>query len=122
MIVLDEDALYCDFVEYYQVFDFRRLEVEIAARLAAGLRSNSRIRTKSAGMNQPLDSYLLASCVDALRGIHWAISSGKRQDYPKSVSALFVSREDEKLAAFSSVEELRAARNRILNSGGKNGN
>lgn len=119
MIVLDEDALYCDFVEYYQVFDFRRLDVEIAARLAAGLRSNSRIRTKTAGMNQPLDTYLLASCVDALRGIHWAIGSRKKQNYPKSIAALFVAKTDEKLAAFSSVDELRAARNRILNGRGK---
>ena len=56
MIAADEDALQCDFMETYGVLDYRTLPLHAAARLAVGLRRNSRIRQLEDGLAVPFDT------------------------------------------------------------------
>lgn len=119
MIKIDEDALYCDFAETYHILDFRKLEADQAARLAAGLRGNSRIRAKAGGLDQTLDTYLSGLQVDLLRGISWGLSDSKKKSKnpPEPIVANFVIKKKAEVRSFSSIDELRAARKRILGVG-----
>lgn len=93
MIQVDEDALICDFAETYQILDYRRLPVQLAASLAVGLKPDSRMKMRMAGMKVPLDSILLAAIVDRLSLLVWAqtkdASMGRNK--PQSLLADFVS-------------------------------
>lgn len=115
-MVKDEDALICDFAEYYHIYDYEAMDVKTVATLAAGLRSNSRIKTKMANMTQPMDTYLLALCLDALRYLCWTKTKDaeKNRNRPESLADLFMEKEDKGYESFSSIDELRKARNRIL--------
>ena len=65
MVVTDEDALICDMAETYHVYDMESLPISFVSTLAAGLRPDSRIRSKMAGVETHLNiEYLLAYCVD----------------------------------------------------------
>lgn len=64
MIALDEDALICDFAETYHIYDMRAFPVEYIATLAMGLRDDSRIQMKAAGLKVDLKTLLLAHIVD----------------------------------------------------------
>lgn len=115
MIGADEDALFCDFAETYHIIDFYQLPVEIAARLATGLRDNSRIKSLLAGRIQPLDTYLLASAVDNLRYLVWAQTKDaeKGRNKPKPISTDFLIKKD-KIKGYSSFEEFDRMREKIL--------
>ena len=84
MISIDEEALICDFAETYHVFNYRELPVCFAGTLAAGLRDNSRIKMKIAGMPTPLDTLLAASMVDYMAAMLWVRTGGKGK-HPESV-------------------------------------
>lgn len=62
----DEDALICDFAEYYHVLSWRDLPVRTAATLAAGLRPCSRSYMKAVGVKADLTDSLLAMIHDRL--------------------------------------------------------
>lgn len=66
MISLDEDALICDFAETYHIYDFRSLNVDLAATLAVGLRDNSRIKMRMTDRKASTDTILLAGIMDRL--------------------------------------------------------
>ena len=65
MIALDEDALFCDFAETYGIYDIYQFPVEYVAKLAFGLRDDSRIKMKALGLGVDLKSLLLAHIADA---------------------------------------------------------
>ena len=117
MLAEDEDALVCDFAETYHVLDLYALPVEKAATLAAGLRSNSRIRTKMSGIEEPLDTFLLASAVDAMRLSVWAQTkdASKGRNRPKSLAEEMIHR-DKKVVGYKSASEFDKMRERILRS------
>ncbi len=64
MIALDEDALICDFAEFYRIYNMYDYPVEYIATLANGLRDNSRIRHKERGLKVDLSLLLLAHICD----------------------------------------------------------
>jgi hypothetical protein len=64
MIALDEDALICDFAETYHIYDMKQFPVEYVATLAIGLKADSRIQMKAAGLKVDLKTLLLAHVVD----------------------------------------------------------
>lgn len=66
MILLDEDALICDFAETYHVFDYRALPASLAATLAVGLRDNSRIKMRISDRKASIDTIILAGIMDRL--------------------------------------------------------
>lgn len=56
MLGEDQDALICDMAETYHVLDIWALPVTLLATLASGLRENSRIKSKLAGIHvMPLE-------------------------------------------------------------------
>lgn len=116
MINIDEDALFCDFVETYGIIGYRELEAATAARLAAGLRSDSRIKSKAIGMEQPIDTYLSAAQLDALRLILWTKTKDaeKNRNKPKPITDILMNKKDQELKGSESIEDFRAARESIL--------
>ena len=64
MISVDEEALICDFAETYHIYDYRSLPARRAATFAVGLRDDSRIKMKMAGMNVSMDSIMIAAIAD----------------------------------------------------------
>ena len=117
MAAEDEDALACDFMETYQVPDYRALPLKKAATLAAGLRDDSRIKLKLAGIRVPIETLLLAHAVDGINTLIWMrTKDGKNnRNRPESVTAKLTGRGKEKnVRAFESAEDFEAERGRIL--------
>lgn len=114
----DEDALYCDLAETYHVFNWDDFPPEILARLAAGLRENTRIRLKMEGITMPIDTLILAAGADAMRLLTWfnSESGHKNENRPASIVAALMGegQKDGEIAAFDSPDEFEAARRRIL--------
>jgi hypothetical protein len=110
-----ETELICDFAETYHILDWRTLPLNTAAALSVGLRENSRVKMKIAGVEAGQDTLLLAAIVDRLSLLWWAktkdAESGRNK--PKSIFEQLTRRpEDEpekKVTAFRSGEEIRAA-------------
>ena len=72
MVQEDETALICDFAETYGVLDWKALPLRTAAALASGLRDDSRIKMRLAGVQADQETLLLAAAVDRLSLLLWA--------------------------------------------------
>lgn len=72
MLHEDETALICDLAETYGIMDWKALPLRTAAALSSGLRENSRIKMKMAGIQASQDTLLLAAAVDRLSLLVWA--------------------------------------------------
>lgn len=117
MVAADEDALQCDFAEFYHVFNWRALPVRFAATLAFGLPDCSRTKLRLSGFELPINTMLIASAVDALNLLCWMQSEDGRSgtNRPKSVLDAITRKEtgnDE--CGFESGEAFEAARAKIL--------
>lgn len=127
MIATDEDALVCDFAETYQVFDYKSLPARLVATLAAGLRDNSRIKTKMAGVPCSNETLLLAMAVDRLSLLFWAKTEDgqKNRNRPESIYMRILGlneKPENNVVAFANGCDFEAARQKILNGGGNSGN
>lgn len=118
MIRKNQDALTCDFAEYYHVFDFKTLPPTLAAVLAVGLGINSRIKTELSGSKLPLELLLQARIADSLALLWW----GKTQDgqhnrrRPASIVQLLLDEDNGgDVETFENGEDFKAARQRIVN-------
>ena len=111
MIQLDEDALICDLAETYQILNYRSLPVRLVATLAAGLRDNSRIKLKAAGVPIGLDTILLASIADRIEMFRFGFTDHKGKEPESLVKRLMGEEKTEKpdTRAFNSPEELKRA-------------
>lgn len=115
MLNADEDAVFCDIAETYHLFDWSAVSVPTLARLASGLRDDSRIAMKLSGEKVPLKKLLLAMIADNTGYIAWA-NTQAAHDHPdqppeKIVSAMLgiKSRSDHKtVKSFATVEEFEA--------------
>lgn len=117
MINLDEDALICDFAETYQVYDYRGLPVSYAAALAAGLRANSRIRMKMAGISVEPETIMTASILDTVNTIAWMKTKDgeKNRNRPKSIVLILTQEKKENnVEGFTSVDSFEETRRRLL--------
>ena len=109
MLNTDEDALYCDFVETYHIFDYKALPPLTAGRLASGLRDDSRIKMKLSGFKEPLEICLLAAIVDGINILAWQ-NSRKNSKRPNSVLEVLISEEKESdIVGYNTAEEFEAA-------------
>lgn len=123
MIAIDENSLICDLAETYGIFNYRALPVKLLATLSVGLRDNSRIKMKLAGVRAPVETILLASAVDSLSFLAWAKTKDaeKGMNRPKAIINQFLSEKnsgiERNIEVFDSAEEFEAARQRII--GGK---
>ena len=114
MLSLDENALICDLAETYQIYDYRSLPVKLVATLAAGLRENSRIRLKMAGVKGEMKEVLLATVADKL-GLLLYMLGGCKGDKPESIAANYYPKQKKKreYQSFSTPEEFWEAMNKF---------
>ena len=113
MRALDEDALFCDFAEYYHVFNWDALPIGKQAILACGLPAQSRIKKLVANMDFDFDTLLLAAILDQERIANWRYTKDAKakRNFPKSVVEAMTFREEkqeEKVQTFDSGEEFKA--------------
>lgn len=117
MINTDRDALICDLAETYGIFDYRSLPAQTVAALSIGLRANSRIKMKLAGMEFEPDVYLLAAIVDRLSILLWR----QTKDGVEGINPpeLILGHSEEKVSkGFSCGEEFEKFRASILRGEG----
>ena len=118
MIATDEDALICDFAETYRIYDYKQLPARKAAVFASGLRDNSRIKMKMAGMNTDPKTVLLAAIADRVGTLAWMQSKdgAKGRNRPTSILAKILEEQKKEVdvAAFENGEAFERERNRIL--------
>lgn len=120
MMAVDKTALICDLAETYGVLNYRELPVETLAALSAGLRENSRIKMKMAGMKVESVIILLAAAVDRLTFLAWSKTKDaeKGQNRPKSILDIINgSVKESNIMAFDTAEEFEAARAAIIGRG-----
>lgn len=84
MLNADEDAVFCDLAETYRLFDWSAVSVPTLARLASGLRDDSRIMLKLGGQRVPIERLLLAMVADNTAYSAWA-NTRAAHDNPESV-------------------------------------
>lgn len=122
MIATDEDALVCDFAETYQVFDYKSLPARFAATLAAGLRDDSRIKMKMAGVSYSTETLMLAMAVDRLSLLFWARTEDgqKNRNRPESIYAKLLGigeKTENDIMSFENAEEFKTAWNCLAGGG-----
>ena len=111
MIDVDEDALFCDFAETYHIFDFRALPPITAARLASGLRDNSRIKLKMSGNEIPIETSLMMAMVDCLNILIWQNTKDAQKgiNRPKSILSQLTDKKENQIVGYRTPEEFMAA-------------
>ena len=57
MLNLDKDALLCDLAETYHIYDYKSLPCKMVATFSCGLRADSRIKMKIAGIEPISEGY-----------------------------------------------------------------
>lgn len=117
MISTDRDALVCDLAETYGIYDLRALPVSTLATLAVGLRDNSRIKMRLAGVKVSRAEMFLAAAVDRLSLLVWAKTENGRNNVnrPKSVLSILLGEEEQKsdVQSFDSAEDFNSEWKRI---------
>lgn len=84
MLNADEDAVFCDLAETYHLFDWSAVSVPTLARLASGLRDDSRIMLKLGGQRVPIERLLLAMVADSTAYTAWANTKAAHEN-PENV-------------------------------------
>lgn len=125
MISTGKSELICDLAETYGIYDYRSLPASTAATLAAGLREDSRIKTKQRGYKAEDDTKVLIGHVyDRLVDVLYRLGAYKK--HPKSLAMELMGIEEgtakKELRAYSSGEAFEKARNRLLKKGQQDGN
>lgn len=82
MMHADRDALFCDLAETYHVFDWRALPAHTLAALSVGLRDDSRIKMKMAGMVYVSPVVLLTSIADNMTILRYWLTAKKGTPAP----------------------------------------
>ena len=113
MIVLDEDALICDFAETYHILNYKELPPATVGVLACGLRDNSRIKMKMADMKISLEDMLLAMIADKLEYQMYQYAKahgGKNIGEPESIlKKIQGEKRESSIAMFETGDEFMAA-------------
>lgn len=107
MIEFDEDALICDLAETYHIFDYKLLPPKTVATLAAGLRDNSRIKLRAAGVPVALDTILLASIADRLDSLRYGFFKDVERNTP--FAKLLLGKNDKEALSFGTVSDFQKA-------------
>ena len=124
MVEKDEDALICDFAQYYNIYDYTKLQPSKAAVLAYGLPDESRIKCILRDEPVPTNTLLLAAALDELRFMAWAQTADaqKGKNLPKSILAEITKKKatdtpqenKQGLTAYSSADDFMKARQALL--------
>lgn len=120
MVVTDEDAVICDFLQYYQVMDYRALPLGKAAILACGLPADSRIMKALAGSKYTNSEIYQMMITDELRFISYMYRkihfTGKHTPPERLIERLVTGKRtgDSDTEVFDTPEAFEAARNKII--------
>ena len=118
MINLDEESLICDLAETYQIYDYKRLPLQLVAVFSCGLRENSRIKMKLSQQTASIDTMLLAGISDKLGILLWAQTKDGQKGKNRPISilekVLNLPKKRKEEVAFSSGEEFESTRNQLL--------
>ena len=114
LLALGEDLLICDLAETYGIYDMETFKPSYIGTLAEGLREDSRIRMKQAGLTITIDQMVAAYTADKVANIVWMLSDDgmKGLNEPKSILAVLTGKTQEKnsnIVSFSSPEEFKEA-------------
>lgn len=119
MISTNEDALVCDFAEYYHIYDYRALPVNLTATLACGLRDHSRIKQVLSNTGYSTDTLLLAAAVDRLSLLWWSKTKDGQNGTNMPASILVAmqktdTQSDDDICVYESGESFHSARKRLI--------
>lgn len=118
MRAIDNDALICDFMQYYHIRDMMSEGIRRAAVLACGLPEESRIMRKLRGQKISAEFLYKAAILDTVRSIehaYYQAHSRRRLTKPKSIlGEILGSEKNTDVKAFSSKEEFEKARERFI--------
>ena len=125
MIKLDASALQCDLAETYRIYDMKELPLQKVALFSYGLRDNSRIKLRMAGLDTSFETLMLVKAVDHLALIQWLNTSDARtgKNRPESMLMKILKKEEKEkeTLAFSNGEEFQKKWKEITEKGEKNG-
>lgn len=87
MIKADENALICDLMETYGIYEYRQLPARRVAVFSVGLGDSSRIKRKLTGQKLSNEELLLALAVDRLSLLVWfkTKDGAKGRNRPESI-------------------------------------
>lgn len=94
-MTLDEDALVCDLAETYHIYDLYQYPCSLIATLAAGLRDDSRIKTKQSGLRISPELFALSVCADKLSTLVWFRTEDGHRGVNRPASVLGLLRGEE---------------------------
>lgn len=115
MLNVDRTAVICDLAETYHIFSMEQLPARTVATLACGLKPDSRIMMKMAGVQtSPPNLLLFALIVDELRLLRYSFMGDKKHK-PVLVTDLLENGIPQKeTISFSTGAEFDAYRAKIL--------
>lgn len=122
MLSTDRDALICDMAETYGVFDIYALPVPLLAVLASGLRDDSRIKLKMAGLSGLPITAMIARAADDIALLLYSFTQdaadGKNQPqlFTDLMTGASGSTKKEKGTGFESAEAFDAAWRKLTNA------
>ena len=108
MMELDEAALICDLAETYHIYEYRSLPVQLVATLSAGLRDDSRIKMRLAGLPASQEAILLAMIADRIEMFRYGFSDQKTKPPTSIVEAMYRKTGADSKVSFRTGEELEA--------------
>lgn len=120
MFSLDREAVICDFAETYHIYTFKGLPARYVATLAVGLRENSRIKLRLAGVkNTPPEIVISALLLDALRDLRFMIARylSLEVERGESMTDLIYGKDEPTKRGYSSAKEFEEAREKIMKEG-----
>ena len=120
MLSTDESLFICDMAETYHILDYKALPVNLLAVLASGLRENSRIKMKIAGITYIPPEVVLPQVADYLMLIAKSLGGSKKK--LTFMTDIMYSKEDKKqkpARGFNSGADFDAAWKRL--TGDNNG-
>lgn len=111
----DQTALVCDLAETYHIFDMRAYSARFIATLACGLKADSRIKTKMAGVQLlPPNSLLYALIVDEIRALKWALVGDKSQKPTYITELMEKGLPKKEIQGFRTAEEFERRRRELI--------
>lgn len=120
MIAIDEEALICDLAETYKIYDYRSLPCKTVAAFSCGLRNDSRIKMKIAGVNATTEELLLSAIVDNTRLLAWLQTKDgcDGTNRPESLLATLIGKEkNSNVVAFDSGQDFDEEWKRLTEGG-----
>jgi len=120
MIKTDEDALICVLAEYYNIYDYRSVPVQLVATLSVGLRDDSRIKMLLSKKNVSFERLMLAGIYDGIKMLVWSKTkdAAKNINHPESIVSVLVNGvKTSDIERFESGEDFLRERNKILQGG-----